>query len=775
MLFAVVSRVAREIALMLQDGLGFQHGTTLADTPFDETAFLTFLVNYDFPIKVAQAPTWSTLPQNRGSSTDSSTVNPQYMRLMARYSADTVAGLYTLEVGRFGQRAFYPGANSVTLTLQTPHGRVQTEIIPWAATFVESGNTTASFISETCLAGVDSVARKRAIDASLLNQRRKSVVSPEAQGPIRQAASANGGRVPRANNVVQPNLTSFGHFATLEIYQLAEHPKVGVIYFEQFEPSDGTDANNYFDGISDTLFSGFNALKAAGVEKIIVDNSGNRGGYIFAGAIAMGHSGRRRESDVAAASGLGESEYSYFYRDLSMRPNYVLFQNNSQFMNPTVPEGVNGVWDAYSKKIFDDFGDSSAAVMNFTTPPFADEDYVFVTNSICASTCSIFSSYLFQKHGVRSAVFGGTPSSTISQFDGGVKGSEVADFDEVIFELQLAGLDSDPAAPQPFPVAASFTMNFRNAFPYIDKQDGIWISQRASNSHRELATHTARASAFAASLSPQPWQVATPSQPVPKVVSDDLPMISMDDQKVAVGWDTRAWSRLYGVESFYNICSHNIWLRDHCRCPECFHPITKQILIDTFEIPPDIMPSQIEPTADGLQVSCTNNELSFFVYLDHSARAFLTTPHIPLSLVMAPEKFVKILWGSKIQASAPTVTYEEAMAEDDRGLYKWVSHVDRFGMCFISGVPPTPDATEELSKRIGFIHETQYGKFWDFTSDLAKGGTPYITLALGAHTDNTFYRPNQSYWSTLATHAWKKTYVPSAELIVLLVVVGTLC
>ncbi|KAF8211047.1 hypothetical protein K438DRAFT_1959247 [Mycena galopus ATCC 62051] len=493
---------------------------TLADTPFDETAFPTFLVNYDFPnqgragledyfesigiqvrpldgsrvlkINGVDASTYLVNLATESSIFDGlvgayETVNPRYMRLMARYSADTVAGLYTLEVGRFGQRAFYPGANSVTVTLQTPQGRVQTVTIPWAATFVESGNTTASFISETCLAGVDSVARKRAIDASPLNQRRKGVVSPEAQGPIRQAASANGGRVAPANNVVQPNLTSFGHFVTLDIYQLAEHPKVGVVYFEQFEPSDGTDANDYFDGISDTLFSGLNALKAAGVEKIIVDNSGNRGGFIFAGAIAMwslwpqdlypgfpavfrASDLIRRESDVAAASGLGESEYSYFfYRDL----NYVLFQNNSQFMDPTVPEVVNGVRDAYSKTFFDDFGDSSAAVTNFTTPPFAGEDYVFVANSICASTCSIFSSYLFQKHGVRSAVFGGTPSSTISQFDGGVKGSEVTDFDEVIFELQLAGLDSDPAAPQPFPAAASFTMNFRNAFPYIDKQDGI--------------------------------------------------------------------------------------------------------------------------------------------------------------------------------------------------------------------------------------------------------------------------------------------------------------
>lgn len=31
------------------------------------------------------------------------------------------------------------------------------------------------------------------------------------------------------------------------------------------------------------------------------------------------------------------------------------------------------------------------------------------------------------------------------------------------------------------------------------------------------------------------------------------------------------------------------------------------------------------------------------------------------------------------------------------------------------------------------------GSFWDFTSDLAKGDTAYTTLALGAHTDTTYF------------------------------------
>lgn len=32
---------------------------------------------------------------------------------------------------------------------------------------------------------------------------------------------------------------------------------------------------------------------------------------------------------------------------------------------------------------------------------------------------------------------------------------------------------------------------------------------------------------------------------------------------------------------------------------------------------------------------------------------------------------------------------------------------DKFGFCFVTSVPPTPEATEGLSCRIGFIRETQ--------------------------------------------------------------------
>jgi trimethyllysine dioxygenase len=36
------------------------------------------------------------------------------------------------------------------------------------------------------------------------------------------------------------------------------------------------------------------------------------------------------------------------------------------------------------------------------------------------------------------------------------------------------------------------------------------------------------------------------------------------------------------------------------------------------------------------------------------------------------------------------------------------------------------------------------GKFWEFTADLSKGDTAYTTMALGAHTDNTYF-----VWDTI--------------------------
>lgn len=61
------------------------------------------------------------------------------------------------------------------------------------------------------------------------------------------------------------------------------------------------------------------------------------------------------------------------------------------------------------------------------------------------------------------------------------------------------------------------------------------------------STTFTRSATSAAALKPAPTPRTALSeqiQALPEVQPDDLPITSMGDHKVAVGWDTRNWSRL---------------------------------------------------------------------------------------------------------------------------------------------------------------------------------------------------------------------------------------
>ncbi|KAL5525836.1 hypothetical protein ACEPAG_7173 [Sanghuangporus baumii] len=208
-----------------------------------------------------------------------------------------------------------------------------------------------------------------------------------------------------------------------------------------------------------------------------------------------------------------------------------------------------------------------------------------------------------------------------------------------------------------------------------------------------------------------------------------LPLVKMDEKKVHVGWDPLTWSTYL-----------NFWLRDHCRCPECFHQITKQRLVDTFDIPPEVQPTNAEATEEGLRVTWPAS-LKPHVSIYPWNWLKWHSPE-PVALLPAEEPriqpFEKVLWGAKIVQDPPSVANDYVMNED-RGLWKLLRKIETFGFCFIQGVEATPEATEKLAVRIANIRPTQYGTFWDFTSDLAKGDTAYTTLALGAHTDTTYF------------------------------------
>lgn len=111
--------------------------------------------------------------------------------------------------------------------------------------------------------------------------------------------------------------------------------------------------------------------------------------------------------------------------------------------------------------------------------------------------------------------------------------------------------------------------------------------------------------------------------------------------------------------------------------------------------------------------------------------------------------------------------------ESEKGVYEWVKRIvscaeagpcqlltDRtlraqgiYGFSLVSGIPPTPEATEALIRRIAFIRETHYGGFWDFTADLKHGDLAYSDVLLQGHTDTTYFTDVRLLMSVLRCSA----------------------
>ena len=184
---------------------------------------------------------------------------------------------------------------------------------------------------------------------------------------------------------------------------------------------------------------------------------------------------------------------------------------------------------------------------------------------------------------------------------------------------------------------------------------------------------------------------------------------------------------------------HPVFLRDACTCPQCVNPSSKQKNFQTTDIPADISATSVKALEDGeMQITWANDIRGFGpehtsnypkqFFSIHSSRAEIRKNRC--FEIGNPQTWDK----ARISRHLQFVNYEDYMTSD-QALYRSLYQLHYFGLLLVRGVPDSETAVENITRRIGNLRDTFYGRTWDVRSVPEAKNVAYTAHYLGLHMD----------------------------------------
>lgn len=188
------------------------------------------------------------------------------------------------------------------------------------------------------------------------------------------------------------------------------------------------------------------------------------------------------------------------------------------------------------------------------------------------------------------------------------------------------------------------------------------------------------------------------------------------------------------------------WLRDHCRCMKCYNETTHQRKLSVLDFPENIIPEKHD---------LSNGVLNLIWDGGHGSRYELSWLLKNATFIGDDKKqTINIIPWLKLP-EIQKVSLKSYMNTDD-GLAQVLSSLIRYGVAIVTDVEPTLSATEKVITRMSPVQKTLFGEMWEIIHDdagrteeidtLVNNGetithkdTAYTNIALGAHTDNTYW------------------------------------
>lgn len=196
------------------------------------------------------------------------------------------------------------------------------------------------------------------------------------------------------------------------------------------------------------------------------------------------------------------------------------------------------------------------------------------------------------------------------------------------------------------------------------------------------------------------------------------------------------------------------WVRDHCMGEDSVHPHTLQRMVDSVHIPKELRVRQVSTVSRGsghkddgtaaqedalVVVQWGREDVPDSVLgVEFLRQRVLATQ----SQACGWERSVvpQVLWnGTTVRVQPPVVQASRLHLDLVQERRKLLSGLLSHGFVCVDGVEPTLEATKWLAELVGPVRNTIYGGMWEFQADLAAADTAYTNIALGAHSDGTYF------------------------------------
>ncbi|XP_065213740.1 gamma-butyrobetaine dioxygenase-like [Planococcus citri] len=184
------------------------------------------------------------------------------------------------------------------------------------------------------------------------------------------------------------------------------------------------------------------------------------------------------------------------------------------------------------------------------------------------------------------------------------------------------------------------------------------------------------------------------------------------------------------------------WLRDNCQCSECFSASLHSRIIPLAKFTARILPSAIEcfKEEDGrTSVSVNWPDKHRSVYTLEWLKKNNFDEDDQNARLRDDFKFDKITWNANNFAQIIRRFSFETLLQNDNELLNWLVTLKEKGIAIIERAGQDEHLIEELSRRVGFIKRTTYGKLFRVEADEHSTNAAYRSTPLELHVDLPYY------------------------------------